>query len=462
MKFSLIIYLFISFNLFAQDNLITIIGDSLRGMVINGETIREVTGNVILTQGNVKVTCNKAIQYLAKNDAELIGNVIVTQDTLTIKTERGFYFGNLRKTTSNSGVVLDDKKVILSARQGEYYFDEHRAFFKYDVKLYDSITTLTSQTLTYYRNLDRAIAVGNVKIVDPENTIYADSLEHFRDKQKTFAFNNVMIKNLSNNSLVFGNRLEDDRIEKYTMIDISPLMIQIDTVVNKNEDGEDEITFDTLFISSNKMEVYRQNEDRFIAIDSVKIIRGTFNSLNDITIYLRDSSKLITYKKSDELLQPIIWYGYSQLTGDSITIYLIENKITQLDVEGKSFMLTQNENYSERFDQSSSSSAKIYFDDNKVTRVEYFDNVFSIYYMYEENKPNGLIKANSKNAVIFFLDNEVSDVKLIGNPGTEYYPENIVEGKERNFLLPKFNLIESRPTKEQMYEKLSKFKWHTH
>ncbi len=453
---------FLSVNLFAQSELITIVGDSLKGMVINGESVREVSGNVVLTQGNVRITCNQAIQYLARNDAELIGNVIVTQDTLTIRTERGFYFGNLRKTTSNSKVTLDDKKIILSANQGEYFFDEQRAFFKNDVRLYDTVSTLTSETLTYYRNEDKAIAVGLVKIVDIENTIYADSLEHYRNLQKSYAFRNVLIKNNNNNVLVFGNYLEDNRLTKYTLIDKMPLLIQIDTVIVKKDDDTEDITFDTLFISSEKMEVFRNAEDIFIATDSVKIIRGLFSSLNDITFFFRDSSKIITHKKADELKQPVIWYGYSQLTGDSITIYLVDNKINQLDVDGTSFMLTQNENFPERFDQSSSSAAKIFFDNNKVKRVEYFENVFSIYFMYDENQPNGLIKANSKDAVIYFDDDEVSDVKLIGNPGTEYYPENLVEGRERNFLLPKFNLIQARPSKDQMYEKLKNFKWHTH
>ncbi len=454
--------LFFSFNLFSQTDLITIVGDSLKGIVVNGESIREVSGNVILTQGNVKITCDKAIQYLARNDAELIGNVIVTQDTLTIKTERGFYFGNLRKTSSDSEVTLDDKKVILYAKRGEYFFDEHKAFFKDNVKLYDTLSVLTSETLTYFRNEDRAIAIGSVKIVDTENTIYADSLEHFRNKQKSFAFNNVLIKNNSNNVLVFGNFLQDERLKKYTLIDDAPLLIQIDTVIAKNEDGTEQITFDTLFISSKKMEVIRDQNERFIATDSVKIVRGLFNSVNDFTDYYRDSSKIITYKLSEEAAQPVIWYGYSQLTGDSMTIFLQDNKITQLNVDGTAFMLTQNEFFPERFDQSSSSSTKIYFDDNKVSKVEYFDNVFSIYFMYEENEPNGLMKANSKDALIYFLDNEVSDVKLFGNPATEYYPENIVEGKEKNFLLPKFKQIDNRPSKDQMYEKLSKFKWLTH
>ncbi len=37
-------------------------------------------------------------------------------------------------------------------------------------------------------------------------------------------------------------------------------------------------------------------------------------------------------------------------------------KLKQLDVDGTSFMLSQNENYLERYDQTSSAQIKIFFD----------------------------------------------------------------------------------------------------
>ena len=97
---------------------------------LNGETIREVYGNVVLTQGNVIITCDKAIQYISLNNAELIGNVVVKQDSMTIETPRGYYYGDERKSESNSGVKLDDKKVILTADSGEYFFNDDKAIFR--------------------------------------------------------------------------------------------------------------------------------------------------------------------------------------------------------------------------------------------------------------------------------------------------------------------------------------------
>ncbi|MCB0747199.1 MAG: hypothetical protein KDC90_07005, partial [Ignavibacteriae bacterium] len=81
MKKLIIVFILIFFNsVFSQDQTspITIKGDSLKGKLVSGENIREVIGNVIIIQDDIKITCSKAIQYLAKNSALLIGNVVLT------------------------------------------------------------------------------------------------------------------------------------------------------------------------------------------------------------------------------------------------------------------------------------------------------------------------------------------------------------------------------------------------
>jgi lipopolysaccharide export system protein LptA len=456
---SIIPLILISENLFAQQGeLITVIGDSLVGRMVNGESTREVYGHVILTQGNVVVTCDKAIQYISLNDAELIGNVIAKKDTLTIRTPRGFYFGNLSKTKSTSGLILDDQKVILTADSGEYYFNEDRAIFETNVTLFDTATTLTSNKLTYYQKEDRAVAIGNVKIIDPENEITADSLEHFKKEKITYAFSNVRIKNLKNNTEIYGEHLEDYRNRKYSIIDVTPLLIQVDTTYVMKQDSTKEAKLDTLFIKARVMESNRDSSEVYIATDSVLILKDEFASRNDLTVFYKNKDKIIMNRISENARQPIIWYSNSQLTGDSVTIFLKGNKIEQLDVNNTAFMMSQNELYEERFDQTSSDSTKIYFLNNKINEADFFGKVYSIYYLYEGETKNGLTKSNSSKAKVLFKDDEVSEVKLYTNPASEYYPEKQVNGNEKSYLLPRFIIMEDRPTKEEMYQTLKQLR----
>lgn len=469
--FNLFLIVFLSKIIFPQEQNIpiTVIGDSLVGKNINGESIREVFGNVTLTQGNVVITCDKATQYLARNDAELFGNVVARQEDLTIYTQQGFYYGNLQKCESHVGLKLNDKEVELTALVGEYFFDLHKAVFEKNVKLYDSVSVLTSNKLTYFRMEEKAIAEQDVKITDDENIIFADSLEHYRNQKITFAFNNVAIKNKKNNSMIFGDHLEDYAHKSYTKIDINPFLIQVDTVfVNiidttfapERIDTITIFTLDSLLIRSKVMESFRDTLNYFIAADSVEILKGFFASKNNFTILFRSENKIIT--KMTNSVQPVLWYDNSQLTGDSITIYLDGSRIKNLDIDKNSFLLSQNKDYPLRFDQAASDKIKIYFKENKISRSEFYNDSKSIYYLYDENEPNGLAKSSSESAAIMFSNSKVDEVRLYGSPVSEYYPENQIENNERTFTLPGYKFIQDRPTKSSLlkyFENRKKFDW---
>jgi lipopolysaccharide export system protein LptA len=468
MKFFYVYLLVVlSASLLAQtkpEEYITVTGDSLVGKILNGEAVREVYGNVVLRQGNITITCNKAIQFILRNDAELIGNVVVLQENLTITTERGFYYGNLKKAESKSKVKLDDQKVILTADIGDYFFNEDRAFFQNNVRLYDTATTLTSNYLNYYKNQNRAVAFVNVRIIDADNVITADTLEHFRNSRITFANSGVKITNNSNNIVIYGDKLEDYAQKKYTVINKNPVFIQIDTsyAVQKDSlnasDIEDSpsIVIDTLVITALTMESYRDSSSIFIAKDSVKIVRGSFASKNAYTIYLKDEDQIITKKLGENSNQPILWYENSQITGDSINIFLRAGKVRLVDINSNSFIHTHHDVYKNRFDQVSGEKIIIDFIDGKIYKTEILGGVLAIYYLYEEDSPNGLTKSTSQSADIRFSENQVSEVKLFGSPTSDYYPENMVESREQEYSLPAFSVYSLKPLKDEMLKSIKK------
>jgi hypothetical protein len=89
------------------------------------------------------------------------------------------------------------------------------------------------------------------------------------------------------------------------------------------------------------------------------------------------------------------------------------------------------------------------FQKGKLSRTKVDGSVLSIYYMYEEGEPNGLLKSSANEIVIDFEDNYVKEVSLFGSPITEYHPENKVENNEKSFTLPTFILHNNRPSKSE-------------
>ena len=43
---------------------------------------------------------------------------------------------------------------------------------------------------------------------------------------------------------------------------------------------------------------------------------------------------------------------------------------------------------------------------------------------------------------------------MYGSPKSEYYPENMVRGKENTYALPRFNLVTNRPQKDDMLKQI--------
>jgi len=453
-----------SITLFAQENYIHVKGDSLVGKTVDGEMIREVYGNVVVTQGNVVITCNQATQYISKNEAELIGNVIIKQDSMTITTARGYYFGDAKKTVSDTTVKLEDGKVTLTAKHGRYFFDEHRAFFRDSVRLQDSVSVLTSDSLTYFKDEDRIIAISNVNIVDTASSISADSLEHIRKTRVTYANHNVKAVNRENHLIMFGEHLEDYPERHYTVVNKKPVLLQIDTSYVRKVDSlsngngqqpDSAMQIDSLLIKSKVMEAFRDTLDYFKATDSVSIVRGDFASVNNLTLYYKKEGQIITYKTSDSTAQPYLWYENTQLTGDSITIFLDHNRIHFLKVNDNAYIISQNEDYNNRFDQTSGDSVFMTFENSRLQKTNIWGNMFSIYYQYDEGRPNGLTKSSAQNAVINFADNKVEEIRMYGSPNSEFYPEKLVRGREDTFVLSKYVAFRKRPGKESMLKNIS-------
>ena len=350
-----------------QDNTIKVVGDSLFGKTLNGESIREVHGHVVMTQDNVTITCEKAIQYIARNEADLFGNVVVTQDSIIIHTDSGHYFGDTKIAYSESGVKLFDGHVYLHSKSGYYFFDEKRAFFFNKVSLYDSVSTLTSDSLTYFDDDDKAVAVGNVKARDSISIIYADSLIHLRKDSTSFAFKNVRILDIKNKMIISGNKLEDYQAKSYSKITGKPFLIRIDST----DDGK----LDTLIISSVMMEAYSDSTRRLIATDSVKIVRGEFASVNGYTEYFKADERLYTYKRDVDLKRPVIWNDNTQLSGDTLNILMKDNRIDKMFINSNASIITKNSKYDFRFDQISGKDIVLHFDADGLAFTDVKGNV---------------------------------------------------------------------------------------
>jgi|GEM_PF-233725 len=384
--------------------------DSLLGRAIEGEQAQELIGNVRFSQDRIRVACDHAIQFRTSGNVQLIGNVIVQDDSLTMRFPRGMYYRTERRAVAYDSVQLDDGKVTLTARFGEYQVELRRAFFKTQVAAKDKDSRLTSDSLIYYRNEQRTIAMSSVEIIS-----YAD------------------------NMTIRGNHFESWRNEQYSRMTESPVLVKFDT-------SSASARIDTLVVRSKVMEAYQDSSRKLIATDSVEIIRADLASVCGLAKF---------YTKGDSIMlrkSPIVWYQRTQVSGDSINVYLKTRKLDVVRVMGNAFSIAQSDSIrKDKFDQITGEEMKMHFGEKGLEQMEVLNRAISVYHLYEDSLANGLNKTSGDRILMLWVydpvgeNRKLSSIKVFGGVEGQYFPENLTQGKETEFSIAGFVWREEKP-----------------
>ena len=376
--------------------------DSLVGTEINGESARQLIGNVKLRHGSTVVTCDRAIQYLSANKFEMEGVVEIKDDTMRLVGMRGNYYAKEKIGEMFDRVLLEDPTTHLQASYGKYFAEEKKAYFKGNVYVEDTASVLTANELTYFRSAEKSIADGNVKI-----------------------------NNRRNRLMIFGTHFENDKKNQYSKMTGNPRLIQIDTT-SKGET-------DTLIVTASTLESYQDSVERLIATDSVQITRGTVSGEAGLMVYFTEADSIFMTRS------PCIWYETgknedNQITGESIFLKLKKRKLETAYVRGRAVAISRADTiYTERFNQMTGQEIILRFVDDKVNRINVITTATSLYYLFDNGKPNGMNVTTGDEIVVLFKDGKIDKIKALSGVEGKYYPEKMIKGKETDYNLPEFN-----------------------
>jgi lipopolysaccharide export system protein LptA len=404
-----------------QRSLLRVLGaDQLQVSTVGEMEYRELIGNVRMQQDNVFIDCDRAVQNLSQNSVELRGNVVIRQDTLELRTERGFYDGDTRIASSRSGVYLNDGHVTLTAKVGTYATNTKVADFLNDVTIDDTAATITARRMRYVRDSALIIAHDSVRIrfKDENVLILSDSVRHYPDLQRSEFYRN-------------------------------PLLWQIDTAYVHYDDELmeiDSLDLDTLHIAADFMLALRDSSNTFRTEGDVRLVREDLSACSATALFQRSDS--VIHLQGD----PVLWHGENQITGDSITAFLADNKLRQLDVIGDAFSISRSKPTEQdtlyppgRFDQTSGKRIRMSFADGEPQRIRVEETAVSLYYLYDEGALNGVRRESSDLILIDFEEGKVSTIRSIRGVEGTYFPEKYVTGVESTYNLDGFEWRDDRP-----------------
>jgi lipopolysaccharide export system protein LptA len=402
---------------------------------------------------------------------------------MVMTAPRAEYDGATKLATAPNGITIVDNGATLRAGSGTYNMYDRVAHFRDGVTLKDDKSTLRAGSGDYFSVERRAEFRGGVRVDNDSGSMTGRTLTYWRDTRQAFATGSVVLISKRHSARLTADTVDHRPQAGYTLARGAPKLVQIDTVAAS--DSSSRARRDTTVITAIVLEAYRGDREEYVATDSVKMVRGELEGVAAIARFLpkdnmialgpgrrvaipdsnaRDTGSntgaapgvkrdtATKYSSRDAVAGvprrpvgpfPVVWYQKSQLTGDSITVGLLEKRLRSIDVAGNAFAVSESD-LPQRYDQLA--STRLYFEivRDTVRRVRGDGQASSIYYVYDQKAPSGVNRASGDTIIVDFDEGNASRIGVYGKRARaegEYFPEKMVAGSESVFRLDGFRLI---------------------
>jgi lipopolysaccharide export system protein LptA len=425
------------------------------------------------------LTCMRAIVFKKKNLFTAFGTVLIKQgDTITQTSDYVDYNGNTMMMLSKGNVVLRDPKMTLTTDTLNFDRESQLLFYKHNAIIKDETNILKSKVGTYFLKEKKFVATTKVLVTNPEHVLESNHLDYYTDSSYAYLYgpstitgkDNVIytergfyntkaeISHFVKNATIYfkdrtikGDSLYYDRFKGFASA--TKNIKVIDTVQNFVAKGnyaeffekKDSVFIvdravaisilekDSLYIHGDTLLVTGKASNRIVRIyNDVKIFKSDLQGKAD-SIYMNQTTGL-----TKMYINPILWSGKNQITGDSIQ--LLNNKktdkldslkvlnnalIVQLDtiIEGVS-----------TYNQIKGRNMFGKFIDGKLKHFLVEGNAEVVYYNRSEEGILETITKQECSSIEFTLDdtNNIESVTYIKKPeGTSYPPKDLPINKRR-------------------------------
>lgn len=392
--------------------------------------------------------------------AELFDNVVLKDDSTTLRTEYMTYdrVKHLATYPNNGTITRDDKKLV--SKKGYYRDDIKVAYFRKDVVGTMPDYKIVSDTLVYDTDNEMMYFYGPTTIYNKENTLdgnygwyntetelaYLDKHATLRNKEQIMsadtmyynkksgyakALSDVVLEDTTYKAIIKGEFAEMWRNQGKCMITDNLRSIYYEEI-------------DTLFATADTAYVYfdtlTNDIQRIKAFYNVRFFRNDIQgkcdsihySVADSTVYMR--------------VEPVIWAEGSQMTGDSINIFLKDQAIDSLLMYPNAFVIQPDS--IQGFNQVKGKQVTVYFNDNEIDYMHNEGNAETIYWLREDDGSLiGINFSQSAEMIIKVKENQISNIRYFNNIKETLYPEEQLQ-ENQEYLKGFLWQEEKKPTRE--------------
>ncbi len=382
--------------------------DRAEGATIDGQQIRKLLGNVILSTDRMTMESDSVYQFVGQNRLQAFNIQIETEKEM-IWADTLFHNTLIDYSELRGRVIVQSETntVFSDAIDVDMIID--LAIFDVPVRFEDERGTLLAESGLYYQAVDSAVFRGNVQLADSTQYLEADSLFMNRNDDLYELFGRVYAEDFEDKIIFTGDYLYADSAGYRLLTGDDAWMMEVS-----------ESEADTTHMIAKKIEIF--DTDTLSSLDAYRDVRiwsTKFSAIADTAKYRDDLDQFVLRSN------PILWQKNIQLAGPVIEVFLEDEDIRFLSSYTRPIAV-QEDTITGRLHQMTGDTLHAYFENGVVERIRVFDNSEIIFHVKDEDdEPDGLIELIAAGAsTMIFEDGEFDFFKAERTPDGSWLPED--------------------------------------
>ena len=401
--------------------------------------------SVVVVDDRFEMRADTLRYDLANERVYFLGPTVIRSDTHNIYCEDGYYDVALDEAVFRTNAQYRSGDRLAAADSIRYFGSQELYILEGGAYVAEGeFQRATADRINYFRAADRYQLEGNARVVDSVQTVTGDTIDYRADSQ-SYAVTGGR-PTVSNPPMIMtADRMFSDELSGLGRA--SGSLVWRDTSANLTIEAEEAdysqgtgylkayggargrpllttlLDQDTMFMAADTLLSYRG-----IEIDAAGDTVRHLAAYRDVRILKRDLQAVadsLSFNTVDSVLtlydNPVLWQDSSQLTGDTIDLYLRNRAADRVHLKRNAMVLTTPDLIF--FNQVKGKDIIAHFDSSQLERTEVIGNAEAIYYAQDEAGAYiGVNKTACSRMVLFFLDGGVNRIKFLSAPSGRLDP----------------------------------------
>ncbi|MDX2306118.1 MAG: OstA-like protein [Microscillaceae bacterium] len=456
--------------------------------------VRKLLRQVIVRHKGSVLYCDSAYLHEDKNIVDAFGNArLISEDGTQLSSDSMFYNGETRIARARGDVLLVDQDMRLNTQALDYNMDEGVAYYYAGGKIVDSEKTLESQAGSYDTNSKIFYFREDVELIlrSDGRKVRTDDLKYNTISKLAYFQGPTWIEG-SNGTVytekgTFNTETEASNFQGRTRVDNKDYYLEGDSlyvdnasnygyargnvllfakldsvIINgdfgwvKRGDGEAKVygnalmrnitQGDTLYLKADTMYSIDQKEKGqrlMLTYPKTRIYKTEFQGICDSLVYNRTDSTIYLFR------DPVLWNEGSQITADSISLQMSNNKLYRMNTRVNSYLISLDS--LSNYNQLKGKNMIAYFQDNQIRRVDVRGNGQNIYFALEgDSILVGMNRVECSDMNILFAEkNKLNKISYLNKADAVFVPPHEIEEPQTKFKNFSWR-IDEKPTKSEM------------